>query len=63
MSALADWAAMGGYAVWVWSAWGLTAASIGALSILTVRANARARARAAALEAELAETSAQETAP
>lgn len=53
MSALAEWAAMGGYAGWVWSAWGLTALCTGALVLLTVRARLIARARLAALEAEL----------
>ncbi|KAA5804120.1 heme exporter protein CcmD [Alkalicaulis satelles] len=44
---------MGGYAGWVWSAWGLTALAVGALSVLTVRARLAARARLKALEAEL----------
>jgi len=54
MSAVAEWAAMGGYAGWVWSAWGLTALCIGGLAVLTLRRSAQVRARLAALEAEMA---------
>lgn len=56
MSAVADWAAMGGYAGWVWGAWGVTTLCVGALTLLTLRSRARARARLAALEAEAALT-------
>ena len=54
MSAVADWAAMGGYAGWVWGAWGVTALCVGALTIFTLRRSAQTRARLAALEAEMA---------
>lgn len=53
MSAVADWAAMGGYAGWVWGAWGVTALSVGALTLLTLRRSAQVRARLRALEAEM----------
>lgn len=53
MSAVADWAAMGGYAGWVWGAWGVTALSVGALTLLTLRRSAQVRARLKALEAEM----------
>ncbi|MCH8488779.1 MAG: heme exporter protein CcmD [Oceanicaulis sp.] len=49
---VAEWAAMGGYAGWVWSAWGVTALCVGALTLLTLRRSAQARARLAAREAE-----------
>lgn len=54
MSAVAEWAAMGGYAGWVWGAWGVTALCVGALTLLTLRRSAQTRARLAALEAEMA---------
>lgn len=53
MSAVADWAAMGGYAGWVWAAWGITTLSVGTLTLLTLRRSAQVRARLAALEAEM----------
>ncbi len=54
MSAVAEWAAMGGYAGWVWGAWGVTTLCVGALTLLILRDSARTRARLAALEAEMA---------
>ncbi len=42
--------AMGGYAAYVWPAYGISAAALGAAAWLTWRAYARARARLAALE-------------
>jgi heme exporter protein CcmD len=53
MSAVADWAAMGGYAGWVWAAWGITTLCVGTLTLLTLRRSAQVRARLAALEAEM----------
>ncbi|WBQ12478.1 heme exporter protein CcmD [Hyphomonadaceae bacterium BL14] len=55
MSAVAEWAAMGGYAGWVWGAWGVTTLCVGALTLLILRDSARTRARLAALEAEMAQ--------
>ncbi len=56
MSAVAEWAAMGGYAGWVWSAWAITAVCVGALTVLTLRRSSEVRARLRALEAEAAQT-------
>lgn len=56
MSAVAEWAAMGGYAGWVWAAWGVTTLCVGALTLLTLRRSAEVRARLAALEAEMGKT-------
>ncbi|MGY6628471.1 MAG: heme exporter protein CcmD [Oceanicaulis sp.] len=51
MSAVAEWAAMGGYAGWVWAAWVITTLCVGALTLLTLRRSAQVRARLKALEA------------
>lgn len=48
MTGLADFFAMGGYAFYVWGAYGVTAALI-ALEILAVRARYRVARRAAQL--------------
>ncbi|WP_339737523.1 heme exporter protein CcmD [uncultured Maricaulis sp.] len=40
---MSDFLAMGGYAVWVWSAWGLSAAALIAL-VVTALAERRAAA-------------------
>jgi len=50
---MAEWLAMDGYAGFVWTAWGLTVAVIGALVTWAWRARSRANARLAQLEAEL----------
>ncbi|MGZ5936999.1 MAG: heme exporter protein CcmD [Rhizomicrobium sp.] len=47
MSALLN---MGGYAAFVWPAYGTTAIGLGAAIVFTLRAYARAKARLAALE-------------
>ena len=41
---------MGGYAAFVWPAYGVTVLGLGAAVAMTLRAYARARARLAALE-------------
>lgn len=43
--------AMGGYAEFVWPAYGVSAVLLGAAIVLTVRAYRKARAQLAALEA------------
>jgi heme exporter protein D len=42
--------AMGGYGVFIWPAYAVTALLLGAAVIVTLRAHARAKARLAALE-------------
>jgi len=42
--------AMGGYAAFVWSAYGVTALVLGGLALASVAAERRARARLAAIE-------------
>jgi heme exporter protein D len=49
---MAAFLAMGGYAQYVWPAYGLSALGIGALVVTTLRSYGRARARLAALETE-----------
>lgn len=44
--------AMGGYAAFVWPAWGLSALAMIAAAALSMRAHARARAKAKALGLE-----------
>ncbi len=41
---MADWLAMGGYAEFVWTAWGATALVLVALTIWIVRDHAKAKA-------------------
>ncbi|HXM00657.1 MAG TPA: heme exporter protein CcmD [Rhizomicrobium sp.] len=47
---LAQFLAMGGYAAFVWPAYGVTLAGLGAATALAWNAYARAKARLAALE-------------
>jgi len=47
---MSDILAMGGYAAYVWPAYGVTVVLLGAAIAATLRAYARARARLAALE-------------
>ncbi len=42
--------AMGGYGVYIWPAYGVTAAGLGLANVLIWRAYAKAKARLAALE-------------
>jgi len=42
--------AMGGYAAFVWPAYGVSVAGIGGAIVLTLRSYARAKARLAAIE-------------
>lgn len=48
---MAEYFAMGGYAGFVWSAYGLTALVVGGLIVWCIRGQAQAKARVAALEA------------
>lgn len=59
MSAVAEWAAMGGYAGWVWGAWGVTTLCVGALTLLILRDSAQTRAKLKALEAEMGQAPAK----
>jgi heme exporter protein D len=43
--------AMGGYAAYVWPAYGISAFALAATALVTMRAHRRARAQLAALEA------------
>ncbi|HEY4943740.1 MAG TPA: heme exporter protein CcmD [Rhizomicrobium sp.] len=47
---MSDLLNMGGYAAFVWPAYGISAVLLGAAVVLTLRAYARAKARLAALE-------------
>ncbi len=47
---MAEFFAMGGYGVYIWPAYGATAAGLGLAIILTWQAYAKAKARLAALE-------------
>jgi heme exporter protein CcmD len=49
---LAQWAAMGGYAVFVWPAYGIAAAALGLVAILTVRRYRIAQRRLARMTGE-----------
>jgi heme exporter protein D len=49
---LAQFLEMGGYAAFVWPAYGATLLGLGAATALTWRASARAKAQLAALERE-----------
>ena len=50
---IAHFLAMGGYARYVWPAYGITALGIGGVIILTLRAYARAKTRISAVESGL----------
>jgi heme exporter protein D len=47
---MAGFLAMGGYAAFVWSAYGLTALVLAALALVSITAERRTRARLAAVE-------------
>ncbi len=51
MDAIREFLAMGGYAVYVWSAYGLAAVVLGTLAIVSLRELAAHRREVAALEA------------
>ena len=50
MSALAHWLAMGGYAAFVWPAYGVTAAVLGGLAVHCWRRHRRSGAALASLD-------------
>lgn len=47
---MADFFAMGGYAAFVWSAYGITVLVLGTLALASIAAERRTRARLAAIE-------------
>ena len=47
---MSDFLNMGGYAAFVWPAYGISVLALGAATLLTLRAYRKARARLAALE-------------
>ena len=47
---MSDFLAMGGYAAFIWPAYGVSAALLGGAVVLTMRAWGKARAQLAALE-------------
>lgn len=62
MDGITEWVAMGGYAAYVWPAWGLTAAVLVGLLLATLRAVRRNEADLAALQATLPDRARRRTA-
>ncbi|GGF33449.1 hypothetical protein GCM10011611_44610 [Aliidongia dinghuensis] len=52
MTGLATWAAMGGYAIFVWPAYGIAAAALGLVATLSIRRYRMAQRRLAQITGE-----------